>query len=465
MRLWLALLALSACRQADRGARALASLPSVVAVDGKPSPLRSLEDRMRYFHVPGASIAVADGGRIVWARGLGVRTVGGAAVEPSTPFNAASVSKLAAALTTLRLVADGKLALDENVNTYLRSWKVPENSFTATQKVTLRRILSHSAGLTGHTVDDFPDGAPLPSLPDVLDGKTKTEAVRVDVVPGTISRYSGGGVTIEQLLLTDVTGEPFAQLTAERVLQPLGMADSSFAQPLDPATRARAAVAHDAAGKPLPYVLYAASAAAGLWTTPRDLLALEIALAEARAGRSTILPRALASDMLTAQKPPFGLGPFLEGSGRAFHFGHEGWNDGFHTEVVYFPETGQGACVMVNGDGGRPLLREILYALAAEYKWPALEPEKRTTVAVDDATRAHAVGKFESIQPAGVIANLSLESGRLYLDAPRLGVKTEMVFIAPMRIASLDTGDELALVGDASAISALKFGFVTLTRR
>jgi CubicO group peptidase (beta-lactamase class C family) len=456
------LVVLSACRQ-DPGARALAALPSVVAVDGAPPPLRRLQDRMRDLHLPGASVAVAEGGRIVWARGFGVRA-GDQPVEPSTPFNAASISKLGAALTTLTLVAGGQLSLDQDVNRYLRSWKVPESSFTATQEVTLRRILSHSAGTTGYMVDDFPEGAPLPALPDLLDGKTKTPAVRVDAVPGTLCRYSGGGVTIEQLLLADVSGVPFADLAWARVLAPLGMTDSSYAQPLPPAMRARAAVAHDAAGRPLPLALYPASAAAGLWSTPRDLLKLAIAIADARAGRSAILPRALAEQMLTAQKGPFGLGPYLEGEGHAFNFGHGGWNDGFHSELVYFPETGQGAAVMVNGDGGRPLVREILYALAAAYHWPALAPQKLTTVAVDDAQRARLVGRYESPHPR-VVADIRLENGRLVLDAPRLGVPTELVFVAPMRIAALETGDQFGLLGDEHAITGLEFGFVTLARR
>jgi CubicO group peptidase (beta-lactamase class C family) len=201
--------------------------------------------------VPGVSIAVVDGGKLAWARGYGVTRAGSNdPVTPSTLFPAASISKAVTATATLRLVEQGRLALDEDVNVYLRSWKVPDSEYTTSEKVTLRHLLSHTAGTGVHMFPCYREGEPLPTLVEELDGipPAKTAPVRVEAVPGTTWRYSGGGVLVEQLVLTDVTGEPFPALLRDLVLAPLGMDDSTFEQPVPSPLRARLAVEHDFAG-------------------------------------------------------------------------------------------------------------------------------------------------------------------------------------------------------------------------
>src|SRR5450432_3008906 len=362
----------------DSMAEVVTGLRRVVVIRGADPVLYRLDDRMRHYLVPGTSIAVADGGRIVWTRGFGVQSKDRRAeVTPHTLFQAASISKVLTATATLRLVDRGVLALDQDVNRYLTSWQVPESELTRTEKVTLRRILSHSAGLNGFSVGGYAPGEPLPTLPQILDGlpPAKTPAIRVQSVPGAQSRYSGGGVTIEQLLLEDVTHEPFAALLQRLVLSPLDMQDSVFAPSRPQALEARAALGYDATGEPAVRTAHVEMAAAGLWSTPSDLLKWAIEITAARDGRSErVLSRAMASAMLARQIGMFGLGPALAGEGPAFHFLHAGWNDGFHAEVVYFPGSGRGACVMLNGDGGRPMVEEILYAVAAAYGWPDFAP-------------------------------------------------------------------------------------------
>ena len=139
-----------------------------------------------------------------------------------------------AALAAMRLVEQGRLALDEDVNVRLVSWKVPENEFTRTEKVTPRRLLSHTAGLTVHGFGGYPAGDAVPTVVQVLDGAkpANSAAVRAEAVPGSRWSYSGGGFTVMQLLMTDVTGKSFPDLMAELVLKPLGMADSTYEQPL-----------------------------------------------------------------------------------------------------------------------------------------------------------------------------------------------------------------------------------------
>ena len=202
-------------RTAEAMAAVAAGLRPPLAIQGAPEVVYRLADRMSHYHVPGVSVAVVDSGRIVWASGFGVKEAGTAdSVSASTIFQAASISKPVAATAMLRLVEAGKVSLDSAVNVYLTSWKLPGNKFTAKQAVTLRLIASHSAGLTISGFPGYKAGDSVPTVPQVLDGAkpANTGPVRVDVEPGKIMRYAGGGTTIMQLALTDVTGEPFPVL-------------------------------------------------------------------------------------------------------------------------------------------------------------------------------------------------------------------------------------------------------------
>ena len=192
-------------------------------------------DKMRARDIPGLSLAIIQDGKIIKAQGYGFTDKGGqTAVTTNTLFQAGSVSKSVAAFGTLHLVEEGRLFLDTNVNAQLRTWKVPDNEHTQKEKVTLRRILSHSAGLTVHGFPGYATNTTMPTLLQVLDGvkPANTAAIRVDTVPGSQWRYSGGGYTVMQQLIIDTTGKPFPEFMSETVLKPLGMRNSSYEQPL-----------------------------------------------------------------------------------------------------------------------------------------------------------------------------------------------------------------------------------------
>jgi CubicO group peptidase (beta-lactamase class C family) len=233
-------------------------------------------------------------------------------VNAETLFQAASISKPVAAMAALALVGRGKLALDEDVNRKLVSWKVPENDFTKEEKVTLRRLLSHSAGLTVHGFPGYAADEPVPTLRAVLDGAkpANTKAILPDMTPGSSWRYSGGGYCVVQQLLMDVTGKPFPLLLQEMVLGPLGMNHSSYEQPLPSAKCGLAAVGHTSTGQPIKgkWHIYPEMAAAGLWTTPSDLARFAIELQKCRIGKSKrVLSTRMAQQMLTAQIGDAGL--------------------------------------------------------------------------------------------------------------------------------------------------------------
>lgn len=328
----------------------------------------NLAERMKFYKVPGVSIAVINGGKIEWARGYGVVSEGGKAVDSETLFQAASISKPVASMAALRLVEQGKLSLDDDVNLKLRSWKVPESEFTKQEKVTLRRLLNHSAGLTVHGFPGYASDVAVPSLQQVLDGKppANTAAIRVDVTPGTLWRYSGGGYEVMQQTVEDVTGKPFPEVMQTLVLGPAGMKRSTYKQPLPAGLADNAAAAHRSDGTMIPgrWHTYPEQAAAGLWTTPSDLARFAMAIQQGR-----ILKPAARTEMLTKVKGDYGLGLGLRETGGHKSFAHGGSNAGFQCMLFAYLDDGSGVVVMTNGDQGGKLLDEILRSVSAEYGW------------------------------------------------------------------------------------------------
>lgn len=339
----------------------------------------SLDDfivaRMQQNHVTGLSLAIIQDGKIIKAQGYGFTDKSGQTpVTTNTLFMAGSVSKSVAAFGALRLVQEGQLSLDADVNTRLQTWKVPENKFTKDQKVTLRGILSHSAGLTVHGFPGYDRNGRIPTLVQVLDGvkPANTAAIRVDTTPGSEWRYSGGGYTVMQQLLIDVTGKPFPKFMSDTVLQPLGMTNSTYEQPLPPAREALAATGYYANGKAVKgkWHVYPEMAAAGLWTTPSDLARFAMGVQQALAGKSNpVLSPATTRLMLTRQKANDGLGVFLDGEDKMLRFTHEGRDEGFDTLMGAYANVGQGVILMINANDNSGTGNQIIEAIAKEYNW------------------------------------------------------------------------------------------------
>jgi CubicO group peptidase (beta-lactamase class C family) len=340
----------------------------------------TIAERMEYYKVPGVSIAVINDFEIKWAKGYGVLEAGGdQPVTPDTLFQSASIGKPVTAAVALHFVEQGLLDLDEDVNDKLVSWKVPENEFTAQEKVTLRRLLSHTAGVTVPGFRGYAQGEEIPTLLQVLDGEYPANnlPIRVDIVPGTEFRYSGGGYMIVQQLLEDVVGKPFPEIMRETILGPTGMTSSIYAVPLPEGLESRAATAHSSWGEPAPgkwHELVCMGAGGGLWTTPSDLARFAIEIMQSRAGQSNVvLSQEMVYQMLTPQVDlddynRMGLGFPLEGEGQDPLFWATGRNlPGFLSLLIAFPERGLGIVVMTNGDAGDSLYDEILMSVDIEY--------------------------------------------------------------------------------------------------
>ena len=357
-----------------------------VAIQGEPPIALTIQQWMDLFKVPGLSVAVFDRFEMVWAKTYGVKQAGGAdAVTLDTLFQAASISKPVTAMAALHFVEAGRWTLDEDINNRLLAWKVPGNEFTKQEKVTLRRLLSHTAGTTIHGFAGYQANQPLPTLPQVLDGQAPANSgpVRVDLVPGTKERYSGGGTTIVQLMMVDQLKKPFPQIMRETVLAPLGLQHSTYEQPLPPDRVPMAATGTYENGTSVTggWFVHPEMAAAGLWTTASDLARIGLEVAKANAGTSTrVLSQAMAKQMLTEQMPRVGLG-FGLGPGQG-QFRHNGANQGFQANLVAFAETGSGVVVMTNSDNGSNLFNPIAASVAKEYHWTSFVPAVQSPSAV-----------------------------------------------------------------------------------
>lgn len=437
-----------------RAARVEAGLLSAVTLKGVNQSFK-LADRMAFYHVPGVSLAVINEGKIEWAQGYGVLEEGrDAPVTPETYFQAASISKTVTALAALVLVQQGKLDLDEDVNRKLTSWQVPDNEFTRTQKVTLRRLLSHTAGIVAHKYPGYEADAALPTAFQILNGAPPalTPPIRVEHIPGSTFQYSGGGYFLVQQLLTDVTGKPFPALVQELVLQPLGMQHSTFLLPRD--WDARAARGHGNDGSVIKgrWHQHPELAAAGLWTTPSDLARLASALWQAQQPQANpLLPPALVRQMMTKHLNDYGLGLVLNGQDKLISFGHEGSNIGYKCALVMLSEKGQGAVVMTNGEQGGNLFGEILRGLAREYGWPIYHPVERAVVVLAAATLAAYAGNYEIDQPdTQAVLTVSAANGKLYLQSPTMGAqKLELYPLATDRFFMLEENAEISFLKDA----------------
>jgi CubicO group peptidase (beta-lactamase class C family) len=351
------------------------------APSGSITDARFMDQLLKQFNVPGVSIAVIQDFKVALAVAYGVADVEtGTPVTPTTMFQAASISKPVAAMMSLKAVQNGRFTLDQNINTILKSWRLPEGEFTKGGPVTPRTLMSHISGTgDGFGFPGYAPAAALPTLPQILDGTkpSNLRAVRLERAPYTGFEYSGGGVIIQQLALTDAVGGPFAELARKWVFDPLGMSNSTYEQPLPAARQAQAARAHNQRGARMgdPWHVYPEQAAAGLWTTPTDLAKFLIEVQLATMGRSQrVLSEPIAREMVT----PVGVGPYSVGfevskQGEGWYFGHGGSNWGFQANIVAHRVKGYGAVIMTNADSGAALIAQIRQIIQREYKWDALD--------------------------------------------------------------------------------------------
>lgn len=391
-------------------------LPTFYIEGEKPEPV-SLQERMEHYNVPGVSVAVFRNGELDWAKGYGMADKEeNRPVTEHTLFQAASISKPIAAMAVLDLAEEGIVDLDRNINEYLKSWQLTDNDFTATEKVTLRRILNHTAGTT---VWGFPGYAKSEEIPDavgVVSGMGNTDSISVYKTPGESWQYSGGGYTVMQIALADVERKPFEEIMAERVLIPLEMNASTYEQPLPDDLHDQAATGYRRDGSEVEgkWHIYPEQAAAGLWTTPTDIGRYALSIQKPLHGETNpVLSQTTVQEMLTPGDNDHALGPGIRFGGS--HFGHGGANEGYRNDFVASMEGGNVVVIMTNSDSGGSLVSELMHAIFRHYGWPELQPTVKAKVDLPTDYLVTFAGQY-NIPELGDV-NLALEDSALVVTA------------------------------------------------
>ncbi len=347
----------------------------------------NLSERMDFYGIKGLSIAIVNDYKIEWSKGYGwADTAEKRPVTPLTLFQAASISKSLNGVGVLKLVQEGKLDLDTDINEYLKSWQFTYDKKSNNKKITLNQLLSHTAGLTVHGFPGYGQDKPIPSISDILDGKNSanTEAIRSQFEPGLKMQYSGGGTMISQQILMDITKQPYDKLMWQEVLKPMGMLNSSYTQPPASTIKNQLATAYRSDKKPIygKYHIYPEQAAAGLWTNPTDLCQYIIETQLSYQGKSN---KVLSQDMTEKRLTPYyggfsALGVFIDNRNGSVYFNHSGGNEGFRCKYYGSLEEGKGLAIMLNSDSGA-ILDEIINSIAFVYKWKDFyTPEMKKTV-------------------------------------------------------------------------------------
>jgi CubicO group peptidase (beta-lactamase class C family) len=425
-------------------------LPSIL-VKGDSIKSFNLVERMEHYNVPGVSIAIVENGKIKWAKGYGIaNTNNGSKVDTNTIFQAGSISKPLAALSALKLVENGSIDINENVNIYLKEWKIPESDFTQEEKVTLRRLLTHTAGMTVHGFPGYQQTDTFPSISEVLNGKGNTPKIFVDTIPGSIWRYSGGGYTVMEKMVEDVSGLPLDEYMSKNILQTIGMKNSTYEQPLGPEHHSNASAAYDTDGKIIDGLWhnYPEQAAAGLWTTPMDLAKYCIEIQQILAGKENgVLSKETIEKMLTKHKNDWGLGPSIQWEKDSLIFRHGGKNAGFTNNLISFANRGNAVIVMTNADNGGKLIGEILRSVSNYYNWGISNPKVVEVIEVDEEKLNNLVGKylldFQVPDIGDYIIDIEIKDDKLFVTDPNNGDTNILNALEELKFIDLENGDEV----------------------
>ena len=429
-------------------------------IRGSKNDEMNLDSQMKAFGVPAVSIAAIRNGKIDWARAYGVSSTEGAALSIETLFGAASISKPVTALGVLKLVEEGKIDLDANANHYLKRWKIPDNEFTAKQKVTVRELLNHTSGIGTHNGEIYDPGSPIPTLLQLLEGEkpARTPPVRVESIPGAEFAYSNGGYLVLSLLIEDVTGQPFAAYMKQSVLDPIGMKHSTFDAPLSPEWAARAATAYGSDGKwsitPSKFV-EPNLAAGGLWSTPTDLARLLLEVQREYDGKShKVLHQQTIRMMVSLDKGissprRYGLGFEVGGSPENPYIRHEG-SAFFQDDMVEYLN-GNGIVVMTSGGGGGELADEVIRSAGTVYDFPDFKPIEHSVVEVPVSTLRGYVGTYAYIKVA-------LEGDHLTAEIPSGSPAARLYPESSTQFFKLDGPQELSFLLDSQQnVTGLEF--------
>jgi len=427
------------------------NLSGRIIIDGKPYNIR---ERMKHYNVKGLSIAVVKNYKLVWAKGYGwADEKEKRAVTTKTLFKPGSISKSLNAVGVLKLVQDHKLDLYKDINEYLRSWKFPYDSLSNGKKITLANLLSHTGGLSVY--GGFPgynSNGKIPSVPEILDGAApaNTPPVRSLFEPGQGFQYSGGGTIISQLIITDVTKQPYEKFMSDSVLKPIGMIHSyySAAPPAgDKLKKIASGYTKDGVEADATFHVYPEQAPMGLWTTPTDLCNYLVETQLAYEGKSS---KVLHQEMARLHLTPYidnssALGTFVQERNGAKYFFHDAGNEGYRGLYFGSMEGGNGFVAFVNSDDG-DIIIELLNSVASVYNWKGFDkPVNVPTIKIPETTAQKYPGVYLY---EGKIAEVTKKQDGLYYWAE--GRDCKMYFTSDSDFINMEFLAEKSFIKDAA---------------
>ncbi len=436
-----------------------------IQIKGKTIQTFNIIERMEFYKVPGVSIAIIENGTLKWAKGYGyANTETGTKVDTETLFQAGSISKPIAAMAALKLYDEDQVALDTDVNRYLKTWKVPQSRHTSVEKVTLEKLLTHTAGMTVHGFPGYQQQDTFPPINDVLNGEGNTGKIEVDTLPGSIWRYSGGGYTVMEKVVEDVSGLPLEDFLEQHILHPMGMKNSTYQQPISEKYQHNISAAYDRGGALIKGLWnnYPEQAAAGLWTTPSELAQYIIAIQRIKKGKTDgVLSPETVDLMLTKHKNGWGLGPSLQNEGDSLLFGHGGKNAGFTNNMIASVHNGYGVIVMTNADNGGALITEIENAVTKHYGWPVSEINEIEVIEMSDAQLLPFTGKYE-LKERGLTINMEIVDNHLSAMTP-VG-KLHLLPLSETLFIDVDSGSRLEFTKDEKVTGIVVNGRMVLDK-
>lgn len=340
---------------------------------------------MAKHNLAGLSVAVFDNHSIIERHAFGVRSrTSPVPIDATTAFSTASISKPVTTLLCLIFDAEGEIDIDAPIANYLESWRLPQSSqYPAATQVTWRQLLMHTGGTTQHGFADYYDGDVIPSLIDSLEGRIPRydKPIAFQFAPGSDWQYSGGGYVIVQLALEDHFDRPLRDLAREKIFSPLGLDNTTMAQPGEPGFPSNTALVHDESGAVIRTGLPITPqvSASGMWSTPSDLATFAIAIQRSLAGETVgpitpIIARAMTDVFSLEHVGGMGM-PFFRGFGfgNTDWFRHDGSNTGVNSDLMASMTGGYGIVLLGNGDDANtgPVFAMLRREIVDGMRWSA----------------------------------------------------------------------------------------------
>lgn len=347
-----------------------------IAFEGEALKRFSIAERMAFHKVPAVSVAVIKQGKIDWSQAYGMKSVESQQkVDCNTLFQAASLSKPVTLMAVMRMHQAGKIYLDKDINQYLTSYELPPGKQTEANPVTFRNILNHTSGISPGGYRGYAKDEGFPTDIEVLtkQGVTNSQLVEVVNLPGDKLAYSGGGYTVAELAMQDITQQTFKQLMDFWILNPLKMDSADFSQPIPEAKHHQVARGHKSDGSMVKggWHAHPEQAAAGLWATATDMALFMIEIHKGYKGESNIFSQAMIAELLKQPREQHVYGFIISGKEDSLMLSHYGGNAGYSTGMHIYLESGDGISYLANSDyNGNSLNSEIRFAVSDTYNWP-----------------------------------------------------------------------------------------------